>query len=221
VPAAGAELERQYGRRFDAQAAYRDRVWAVLVRDYFQRFVPAGARVLDLGCGYGQFSNNVVAGTTYAMDLNPRSRALLAGDVRFFEQDCSQRWPFDDGELDVVFTSNFLEHLPDKAAVSRTLAEARRCLRAGGTIVCLGPNARYVPGAYWDFWDHHVALTDRSIAEALELAGLTVTTRIPRFLPFTMAEGPEAPAFLVRLYLRLPVAWRFFGGQFLVTASRP
>ena len=40
--------------------------------------------------------------------------------------------------LDVVFTSNFLEHLPDKASVERTVAEAQRCLKNGGLLICLG-----------------------------------------------------------------------------------
>jgi hypothetical protein len=48
----------------------------------------------------------------------------------------------------VVGGSNFLERLPDKAHVQRA-AEARRCLPPGGALICLGPNLRYVHGAYW------------------------------------------------------------------------
>jgi SAM-dependent methyltransferase len=217
--ALGADLERTYERRFHNQTAYRNRVWQVLTEDYFQRIVGPAATVLDLGCGYGQFINNIGAAKKYAMDLNPRSRTSVASDVSFLEQDCSQRWPFEDATLDVVFTSNFLEHLPDKAALRRTLKEARRCLCARGKIICLGPNVRYLPGAYWDFWDHNVALSDRSIAEILELCGFRVERRIPRFLPFTMAEGPPAPLAFVRWYLRLPIAWPIFGHQFLVIAG--
>ncbi len=191
----------------------------MLTADYFQRIVGRESTILDLGCGYGQFINNIVAKKKFAIDLNPRSRTSVASDVSFFEQDCSQRWPLDDGSLDIVFTSNFLEHLPDKQALRRTLGEARRCLSRHGKIVCLGPNVRYVPGAYWDFWDHHIALSDRSLSEVLELSGFAVEKNIPRFLPFTMAEGPPAPLLLIRWYLRLPVAWPLFGRQFLVTAG--
>jgi SAM-dependent methyltransferase len=212
------ELQRQYERRFDAQVDYRNRVWQVLTADYFQQFVPPAATVLDLGCGYGQFVNNIDAATKHAMDLNPGARAYLNAQVNFIEQDCSTRWPFDDGALDVVFTSNFLEHLPTKEHVRRALGEARRCLARTGIIVCLGPNVRYVPGAYWDFWDHHVALSDRSLAEVLELSGFRVERNIPKFLPFTMADGPPAPVAFVRAYLRLPIAWPILGRQFLVVA---
>ena len=52
-----------------------------------------------------------------------------------------------------MFTSNFFEHLPDKAALERTLLNAKRSLRSGGKLVMMGPNIKYVPGAYRDFFD--------------------------------------------------------------------
>jgi len=150
------------------------------------------------------------------MDLNPAGRERVGPDVRFLEQDCSEPWPLKEAALDVVFTSNFLEHLPDKAAVARTLAEARRCLRPGGRLICLGPNVRFVPGAYWDFWDHNVPLTDQSLGEAMRLAGFEIERSLDRFLPYTMSQGRHPPVAMLRLYLRLPWAWRWFGKQFLV-----
>ena len=148
------ELLREYERRFTPSAAYRQRVWAVLTSEFFQRYVPRDGAVLDLGCGWGEFINNIQARVRYGIDLNPSSRHRLAPGVTFFQQDCSRRWPLEDDTLDVVFTSNFLEHLPEKTALRRTLTESLRCLRSGGRIICLGPNIKYVPGAYWDFWDH-------------------------------------------------------------------
>ena len=213
-------LQDEYHRRFGERAEYRDRVWQVLCRDFFSRYVPADAAVLDLGAGWGEFSRNISAREKYAIDLNPDTADRVAGFARFFHQDCSQRWPLDDSSLDVVFTSNFLEHLPDKAAVDNTLRECRRCLRIGGRIVCLGPNIRYVPGAYWDFWDHHIPITDASMAEALELHGFSTQRRIARFLPYTMSGNRKMPLVFVRAYLKLPMAWRIFGKQFLVVATR-
>jgi SAM-dependent methyltransferase len=216
----GSELDALYARRFSNEAEYRNRVWDALVRDFFQKFVPAEARVLDLGCGYAQFINAVDARVKYAMDLNPRARELVRPDVTFFLSDCAERWPLDDDALDVVFTSNFLEHLPDKTAVRRTMAEAARCLAPNGTIVCLGPNIRFLSGEYWDFWDHHVPMSDRSLREVLELSGFRLETCIPRFLPYTMSDGKQPPIALLRAYLRLPFAWRFLGRQFLLVARR-
>ena len=38
---------------------------------HIQRWIQPGSRVLDLGCGWGEFIRNVQASRKYAMDLNP------------------------------------------------------------------------------------------------------------------------------------------------------
>ena len=215
----GCELKKTYARRFDRHE-YRNLVWRTLVDDVFSKYVPSDGSVLDLGCGYGVFINAVHCRTKYAMDLNPASREHLDPAVRFLEQDCSAPWLLDSNSLDSVFTSNFLEHLPSKQSISKTMAEAYRCLRPGGRFVAMGPNIKYVPGAYWDFFDHHMPLTELSIQEGLELAGFRCEEVIDRFLPYTMVGGPEYPIAFLRLYLRIRPAWRFFGKQFLVVGVK-
>jgi hypothetical protein len=87
-------------------------------------------------------------------------------------------------------------------------------------LIAMGPNIKYVPGAYWDFIDHHLPLTELSLAEALHIAGMETTTIIPRFLPYTTQSSlPQAPIF-VKLFLKLPLAWRFLGKQFLVVSRK-
>ena len=215
------ELSRQYERRFAAQADYRERVWRVLVDDVFQRYVPESGTVLELGSGWGEFINHVRASRRLGMDLNPASAERLDPAVRFLHQDCAATWPLEEGELDVVFTSNFFEHLPDKASLTRTMGEALRCLRSGGRLICLGPNIRCIPGAYWDFWDHYLPLTEKSLTEGLELAGFVIERSLARFLPYTMARKRNPPLWALRWYLRIPLAWRILGRQFLVIARKP
>lgn len=216
-----AQLQAAYERRFAGAAGYRRRVWAVLVRDFFQAMIPADGAVLDLGCGWGEFVNQVAARRKFAIDMNASSREHLDGEVVFFHQDCSRRWPLGDGALDAVFTSNFFEHLPDKVAVRATLDEAFRCLKPGGRIICLGPNIKHLPGAYWDFWDHFLPITELSLKEVLELAGFAVERCWGRFLPYTMSSGIQWPPWVVSAYLKLPWLWRWRGRQFLVVAIRP
>ena len=215
-----SELTQIYERRFKAVEEYRDRIWQVLTGSFFCKWIRPDHAVLDLGCGYGEFINNLKAAKRYGMDLNPATANKLSNSVKFIEQDCSQTWDLPDQSLDIVFTSNFLEHLGDKDAVKRTLREVYRCLRPGGKIIAMGPNIRYLPGAYWDFFDHHVILTERSLAEVLLVTGFEVETAIPRFLPYTMVGGPKYPLLFLRLYLKLPLLWRLRGGQFLVVARR-
>ena len=183
--------------------------------------MPESAVLLDLGCGYGEFINLVKAGAKIGMDLNARSRDLLNPEVRFFEQDCAARWPLADGQLDVVFSSNFFEHLPDKATLGRTLTEAFRCLKPEGRLIALGPNIKFTRGRYWDFWDHYLPLTEASLSEGLTARGFAIERCRARFLPYTMAGDRQYPLWMLRLYLRLPLLWRWRGEQFLVIARKP
>jgi SAM-dependent methyltransferase len=214
------DLAHEYERRFQASAAYRDAVWSVLTQHYFQSLVGPEDVVLDLGAGWGEFIRNIKAGQRLAMDLNPQLPQRVSDGIRTLVQDCSARWTIPDESLDVVFTSNFFEHLPDKDALRRTVLEAFRCLKPNGRIVCMGPNIRFLPGIYWDFWDHFIPLTDRSLGELLELSGFRIQTCIPRFLPYSMSQGFQPPLWMLRTYLKMPWVWRFLGKQFLLIGRK-
>src|ERR1700676_678382 len=215
------DLQQIYSRRFQGNLDYRNRVWQILTADFFSRWIRPSDRVLDLGCGYCEFINNIACAEKYGMDLSPSAKEHAAKNVTLIEQDCAIRWPFDDDSLDAVFTSNFFEHLPAKGALEITLREALRCLKPGGKLIALGPNIRYLAAHYWDFFDHHLALSEKSLVEVLEKTGFVVLESIPRFLPFTMVNSREYPLFFLRSYLRLPVAWTFLGKQFLVVVRKP
>lgn len=214
------DLETEYRLRFEEMAGYRTRVWKVLTRQLFQAYVPKEGTILDLGCGWGEFVNNIEARVKYGMDLNPESSRRLSPDVVFLKQDCSTTWPLPDSTLDVIFTSNFFEHVRTKESLRETVLEAHRCLKPGGRLICLGPNVKYLPGSYWDFWDHHLPLTELSLAELLAVSGFRITQRIARFLPYSMSQGFAPPVAFVTAYLRLPFLWRFVGKQFLVVAQK-
>ena len=213
-------LEDEYRLRFSKNEAYRTGLWRILCRQFFNQYVSPEMSILDLGCGWGEFINNVDAREKFAMDLNPETARRLSPGIQLFSQDCSRTWPLPAESLDVVFTSNFLEHLPDKAHVEQTLSEARRCLKPNGLIVCMGPNVKYVPGAYWDFWDHFVPLTDLSLSEVLKLKGFRIERCVPRFLPYSMSTGLTPPLFFVQLYLLLQCLWPLLGKQFLVVGRK-
>ncbi len=214
------ELRRIYSARFSGLEAYRNRVWRVLTSAFFSTWVKASDAVLDVGCGYGEFINNIDACEKFAMDLNPTAKDHVGPAVQFLEQDCSAPWPLQDSTLDVVFSSNFFEHLPAKLSLQKTLLEAYRCLRPGGRIIALGPNIKYLTGRYWDFFDHQLCLTEMSVSEVLLMTGYKVEISIPRFLPYTMSQGFRPPIWSVRLYLKARFLWRFLGHQFLVIGRK-
>ena len=214
-------LKQQYQLRFADSQEYREKVWQILCNDFFAGLVPAESVVLDLGAGWGEFINNIQAKQKFAMDLNPATPEHLNKEITFVHQDCSQPWQIDSDSINVIFTSNFLEHLNSKPSIERTVAEAYRCLKPGGLFICMGPNIKCVPGDYWNFWDHQIPLTELSCAELMQITGFSVVEKIARFLPFSMSGGRKSPLFMVRLYLKLPLLWPLFGKQFLVIGKKP
>ena len=215
------QLEAVYRRRFAGTEQSRLEVWQVLARHFFHRWVKPADTVVDLGAGYCEFINSISAAHKYALDPNPATLVKAAPDVAVLSEAATQRWPLLSESVNVVFSSNFFEHLPSKEDFARCLHEAYRVLRPQGLLIALGPNIRFCFDVYWDFVDHHLPLSDRSMVEALEIAVFRTERVIPRFLPFTMSDRVPPRAFLVRLYLRFPWAQRLWGKQFLVIARKP
>lgn len=215
------ELEELYQQRFrEGDLAAKHAIWRVLCTDFFQRHVRPTDTVVDIGAGYCEFINNIQAGKKIAVDLNPDVRKFAAPEVQVINESCTAIKQLDGGSVDVVFMSNFLEHLPSKALVLDTFREAQRILAPGGKIIILQPNIRFVGGEYWDFFDHHTPLTDRSLVEGLGLAGFTSQIVLPRFLPYTTKSRLPKGEIFVKLYLRVPLAWRILGKQALVIATK-
>jgi SAM-dependent methyltransferase len=218
----GPLLEALYRARFspDDLEAMRA-VWRVLVRDFFQARIRRDRLVVDVGAGPCLFINEVKAARRIAMDANPEvARFAGAGVETVVTDDLSLR-ELPDGSVGHFFLSNFLEHLPDYRAVLSLLATLRRKLEPGGTALILQPNFSLVPRRYFDFVDHQVILTDRSLVEALEVAGFEVRELRRRFLPFTSKSVLPKWPLAVALYLRLPPLQWLLAGQSFILAARP
>lgn len=216
-----AELEKLYIQRFPkAELEQKQAIWETLCKHFFQRFISPSATVVDIGAGYCEFINNIQAKHKIAVDLNPDVRRFALPSVQVINESCTGITQLASASVDAVFLSNFLEHLPNKQLVLDTFREAHRILRSGGKIIILQPNIRFLPGEYWDFFDHHTPLTDRSLVEGLQLAGFEADTVYPKFLPYTTKSHLPKTAWLVRLYLRIPLAWRLLGKQALVIAVK-
>lgn len=215
------DIQKLYANRFiDTGLEKRKRVWKALCEQFFDPLIDADGTVLDLGCGYGEFINNVRCRHKIAVDVNPDAAAHLHSDVRFFRTRVTDLSAIGADSIDTVFTSNMLEHLTSKQECSDVMREAWRILKPHGQFILLGPNIKYAYREYWDFYDHHLPLSDLSIAEGLRQSGFAALRVVPRFLPYTMNSTLPTADFLVRLYLSTPFAWRLFGKQFLVIAKK-
>ncbi|MCE7947102.1 MAG: class I SAM-dependent methyltransferase [Chloroflexi bacterium CFX4] len=192
-----------------------------MCRHFFQRYIAPNATVLDLAAGNCEFINHIQAGAKIAVDLNEDVRQHAAPEVRIVLAYSHAMPEIASESVDVVFVSNFFEHLPDKGAFLATLTEIRRVLKRGGKLLILQPNIRLLNGAYWDFIDHLLPLTQHTLAEALELVEMPIEVMRVRFLPYTTRSRlPRAP-FLVRLYLMFPPAQWLLGKQTFVVARKP
>jgi len=214
-------LDKIYRRRFNEyEYEQKDKIWKVLCPYFFQQFVPDDSVVLDLGAGYCEFINNIHCKKKYAVDLNDDTPTFANPDVTVVSSYSTELDFLADDSIDLAFMSNFLEHLKTKKEVLDTFTELRRVLKVGGKIMVLQPNIRYLYMEYWDFFDHHVPLTEKSIAEGLEISGFKVEKSIARFLPFTTKSKIPKHPLLVRAYLMFPPIWRIMGKQAFVLARK-
>ncbi len=216
------DLSKLYQFRFlESERAQKMLIWKTLCEQFFQPLIGRDQVVLDLACGYGEFINNIKAKKKYAVDLNSDASQFLDVDVEFRLARADAISGIDSGTIDVVFTSNFLEHLRTKDECDAVFTEILRILKPGGRFIIMGPNIRYLAAEYWDFYDHYLPLSHLSLEEGLVQAGYDVRQIIPRFLPYsTRSALPQYPV-LIKLYLKLPIVWRILGKQFLLTAQKP
>lgn len=218
----GINISSLYGNRFRGDLEKRNRIWKVLCGKFFQKFVPNSnhATVVDLGAGFGEFINNIKASSKIAVDLNDETPNHLNEDVTFIKASAFDLKAIMNDAVDIVFVSNLLEHMHTKNRVLKTLQETNRVLKPGGLIMILGPNIKYAYREYWDFFDHYVPLSHNSLDEALSLTGFKTTKVIPRFLPYSTKTNLLQNPMVVKLYLKMPIFWNFFGKQMFVLAQK-
>jgi SAM-dependent methyltransferase len=196
----------------------RAKLWQHLTA-YLAQFVPPNAAVLELAAGYCHFINHVPAARRVAVDAGPQVTSAASPGVEAHQADAiAFLETVPTGTFDVIFASNFLEHL-DRADVERILPLILKALKPGGRFAIVQPNFRLAPGRYFDDYTHRTMFTDVSICDWFTAAGFRIVKVVPRFLPLTVKSSLGGFTFLVPLYLRLP--WRPLAGQMFVLAERP
>jgi ubiquinone/menaquinone biosynthesis C-methylase UbiE len=103
--------------------------------------LPRGARVADLGCGSGVFTELLRREdySSVGLDISPKLVALGRSKYPGLEllQGDAENLPFESESLDGVLLSGLVHHFPDPR---RLAAEVRRVLKRGGRFVAFDPN---------------------------------------------------------------------------------
>lgn len=215
-----------YDSRFsDAEEQTREKTWQILCSEFFGKFISPKSVVADIGAGDGLFIKNIEAAKKYAVDLSPHAKRLERFGINVILSPAGELETCLPEKVDVIFMSNFLEHLPNKTVLLEVLESCRKSLKPGGRVMILQPNIRYAGADYWNYIDHHIALNEESVREALEITGFSVDKLIPRFLPYTARSkaghlaGGDRTEFIVKTYLKFPLLWKFFGAQTFAIGS--
>lgn len=139
----------------------------------------AGLDAFDLGCGRGELcwllgerGARRVVGVNLCQDQIDEA---VEGGVEA-EFVCEEIYEFLKGQadesVDRIFAMNILEHL-DKDHLVAVLEQAWRCLRPGGQLVAMVPNAISTYGSMTRYWDitHILAFTPNSVMQLQRLSG--------------------------------------------------
>ncbi len=151
-----------------------------LRRTFLLGEITPGDRVLDLGCGAGEFTAEIARGGASAVGAEVAEAALARARARhpglqFRLVPLDGPLPFDDGAFDVVWASEVIEHVADTAA---WLSEVRRVLTSGGRLLLTTPShgrLRLALGGIERFseplGDHLHLYSRRSLRSTLEELG--------------------------------------------------
>jgi len=118
----------QFLRKFEI-----DKVLDGFEKDHFDK-------ALELGCGSGKYSKHLAhyCKKLIALEYNKDRLTEQSNDkITFIVGDAQDLSRFSDGEMDLIFSSNLIEHLP---RLNQCLAECRRIIKQEGLIIHTVPN---------------------------------------------------------------------------------
>lgn len=199
----------------------REVFWKIFAEYVQKKFIPKDSSLLDVAAGYCNFTNNIQIREKWAIDKQPNVEKFADKDTNVIVGDCLT-YDYEKGlphKVDVIFMSNFLEHVPKNAIVPMFKRLRKVCNRR---IIVLGPNYKYTYKHYYDDPTHITALTHTTIKWLMELSGFKIEKTYKGIVPFSV-EGvpgkqlPLIPSWIIKLYIYSPI--KLFAGQFLVVGK--
>jgi len=178
-------LEVTYNQESKPYTDYPSRLSRYLFRRFKMR---KGARVLDLGCGRGDFSKALKEAGLKVCGLDyERSDCLNLEEIDIGYCDIEKdEFPYAEGVFDLVFIKSVIEHLFDPDKFMRS---CMRVLKPGGRMIILTPDWNSQMKVFFDDYTHRHPYSPDSVENILKVYGFKNVSS--------------------ELFYQLPVLWRF------------
>jgi SAM-dependent methyltransferase len=222
LDAAFRYLDVRYSERERPYTDYPGQLTAYLGERYLRGY--GGAKLLDLGCGRGEFLHGFAqlgfqaSGFDRSRPSEPRfGEPVVVGDYE------KSGLPFADGEFSVIFNKSVFEHVRE---ITPLLQECRRVLAPGGRMVSLVPDWTAQWRHFFDDWTHVRPFTLTGLRECIQSHGfeiqeavrfrqLPLLWRRPYLRPLSDAAALLPSAFKRSKFVRFSKEW-----MLLVVADR-
>ncbi len=194
----------------------RKKVWQPIIQ-YVSKDCGFVDSVLELGPGFCDFINNFPARKKYCVEKNSAMQKYADKSVEFLSGNALNLKRFPIESLDLIFASNFLEHLTDEEH-KILIPQIHSILKKSGKLVLIQPNFSLCKANYFDDVTHVTIFSATSIVEFLKDYNFHIEKIIPGFLPFSMKSKLPKISLLVKLYLISPI--RPLAAQMYVVAAK-
>ena len=154
----------------------------------FSRYgLPEGSKILDLGCGRGEFLRGFIRCGLhgYGVDQSLVAKSICPG-TEILQSDLeNEPLPYEDNSFDVIYSKSVLEHFyyPEKLVL-----EIYRVLNRGGLAITMVPDWESVYKTFYEDYTHRTPFTLTSLRNIFIINGFN-DVKVEKFrqLPFLWA----------------------------------
>ena len=215
-------VEVVYNEQDRPLTMYPDR----LARYLFERYgMRAGQKLLDIGCGRGEFLRGFMACGVRGHGVDrSRAAARYCPDAELRTSDLEKEGiPYEDGSFDVVYSKSVIEHFHEP---EKLVQEMFRVLKPGGLAVTLCPDWEFNYRIYFEDYTHRTPFMQSSLRDIQVIHGFE-DVRVERFrqLPVLWRRGKwllpvaELTRIITPSFTRAHSKWIRFSKEIMLLSS--